>query len=102
MTGILQFVELSGTLVFAISGGLAAAEKKLDVFGFVVLALATGIGGGTVRNIFLDVYPLVWVAEPIYLLICALAGIATFQREFGLDQSGGALGLQHRPAQYHR
>ncbi len=52
MTGILQFVELSGPLIFAIRGGLAAAEKKLDVFGFVVLALATGVGGGTVRNIF--------------------------------------------------
>ncbi len=101
MTGILQFVELFGTLVFAISGGLAAAEKKLDVFGFVVLAVATGIGGGTVRNIFLDVYPLVWAAEPIYLLICALAGIATFQRVFGLDQSGGALGFQPGASEYH-
>ncbi|WP_313373677.1 trimeric intracellular cation channel family protein [Chishuiella sp.] len=61
----IQYVfELFGTVVFAISGALAADErKKHDWFGIAVYAFITAVGGGTLRDIFLNSYPLVWIND---------------------------------------
>jgi uncharacterized membrane protein YeiH len=44
---LIAFFDFAGTFVFAISGAIAAMEKKLDVFGTFVIALVTAVGGGT-------------------------------------------------------
>ena len=47
MNGVIQLVDMMAVGVFAISGALAAAERKLDVLGFILFGTITGIGGGT-------------------------------------------------------
>lgn len=78
MTPLIYSLDLAGTFVFALSGGLAAARIRFDPFGFVVVALVTGLGGGTLRNLLLDLHPVTWVADPYYLLVCLAAAAFTF------------------------
>ncbi|GAB3227292.1 trimeric intracellular cation channel family protein [Algoriphagus aestuariicola] len=66
--------ELIGTFVFAISGALAIREKEHDLFGAGFTGFITAIGGGTLRDILLDSYPLVWIGD-IYFLYAILSGI---------------------------
>ncbi len=66
--------ELIGTFVFAISGALAIREKEHDLFGAGFTGFITAIGGGTLRDILLDSYPLVWIGD-IYFLYAILLGI---------------------------
>jgi len=73
----LLVVDLVAVAVFAISGALVAARKEMDPVGFIFLGTATGIGGGTFRDLVLGV-PLLWVQQPIYLWVCIIASLATF------------------------
>jgi len=68
--GILEFI---GTLAFAISGVRLAAAKEFDWFGAFVVGLVTAIGGGTMRDLLLDVTPF-WMLNPIYIL-CSFVGL---------------------------
>jgi len=69
----LHVVELVGVAVFAISGALMAAEKRLDPFGFVVLGAVTAIGGGTLRDLVIGVRPVFWVEQPDFLVVSVAA-----------------------------
>lgn len=66
--------ELIGTFVFAISGALAIREKEHDLFGAGFTGFITAIGGGTLRDILLDSFPLVWI-ENVQILYAVFAGI---------------------------
>lgn len=58
----------------AMTAALAAGRRKMDWFGVCLLACVTALGGGTIRDIFLDHYPLYWVENPyILLLVCGAA-----------------------------
>ena len=61
--------------VFAATGALAAARKDHDVVTFAFFAAATGVGGGTVRDLLLDV-PVFWILQPVFLLIPVAVGAA--------------------------
>ena len=52
---------------------LAVSRRGLDLFGVLVVATLTAIGGGTLRDLLLDRHPIFWIADPIYLLVIALA-----------------------------
>lgn len=67
-------LELTGTFVFAISGALAIREKEHDLFGAGFTGFITAIGGGTLRDILLNSYPLVWIGN-VQVLYAILAGI---------------------------
>ncbi|MBN3521284.1 trimeric intracellular cation channel family protein [Algoriphagus lutimaris] len=67
-------LELVGTFVFAISGALAVREREHDLFGAGFTGFITAIGGGTLRDILLDSYPLVWIAD-VKVLYAVFAGI---------------------------
>jgi len=73
MPTFIEILEFSGTVVFAISGIRLAAAKEFDWFGAVVVGFVTAIGGGTVRDLLLDVTPF-WMLNPIYL-ICSVIGL---------------------------
>ncbi|MFK8269283.1 trimeric intracellular cation channel family protein [Capnocytophaga cynodegmi] len=60
-------VDLAGVFVFAISGALAAREKKLDLFGVFIIAFVTGLGGGTLRDVMMGRTPVFWMQAPIYV-----------------------------------
>lgn len=69
--------DYAGVAVFAATGALAASRKQLDFIGFLFLAGVTGIGGGTVRDVVLDV-PVFWIANPAYLLVCAAVAVLVY------------------------
>ncbi|NNU80893.1 trimeric intracellular cation channel family protein [Halovulum dunhuangense] len=67
--GVVEFFDYAGVALFAATGALAASRKQLDIIGFIFLAAVTGMGGGTVRDLVLDV-PVFWVDRPVYVLVC--------------------------------
>lgn len=71
------YLDYAGVAVFAATGALAASRKQLDIIGFLFLASVTGIGGGTLRDIILDV-PVFWTVNDAYVLVCAAAAIFIF------------------------
>ncbi|MDW7771296.1 MAG: trimeric intracellular cation channel family protein [Desulfobulbaceae bacterium] len=75
---ILYTLDLFGVAVFAVSGALAAARKRMDVFGMVVLGLVTALGGGTLRDTLLDSGPVFWINDPVYLLVAIVFSLLTF------------------------
>lgn len=77
-TSIVEFLDFFGIAVFAISGALTAGHKKFDIFGVMVVALITCLGGGTLRDLILDAHPVVWIENTNYLLTGLLAAFATF------------------------
>lgn len=68
----LFIIELIGTFAFAVSGIRVAANKRVDLFGAYVVGLVTAIGGGTVRDLMLDVTPF-WMLTPVYLVITGIS-----------------------------
>jgi uncharacterized membrane protein YeiH len=73
---LVHFFDVLAAVVFAVSGALVASRKGLDVMGFMWLAVITGVGGGTVRDLILDV-PVFWVQNPVYISACLLTAVAT-------------------------
>jgi uncharacterized membrane protein YeiH len=71
-------LDTMAVAVFAVSGALVASRKEMDIFGFVMLGTVTGIGGGSMRDIFLGRLPVFWVETPGYVLICVAAACTTF------------------------
>jgi uncharacterized membrane protein YeiH len=71
-------LDLLGTFVFALTGALVAVRKRLDLFGTLVLATATGLGGGLLRDVLIDDVPPPGLTDWRYLLVAAVAGLATF------------------------
>lgn len=63
------YIDLLGTLVFAISGALAASDKNMykDIFGVTFTGFVTAVGGGTLRDMILGVRP-TWVVDGNYLI----------------------------------
>ena len=51
---MIYMLDLFGTAVFAVSGALAAGRKRMDIFGLIVLGCVTALGGGTLRDVMLD------------------------------------------------
>lgn len=75
---ILVVFDLLGIFVFSISGALIAVRKDLDVFGVLVLAGTTGLGGGFLRDVLIDATPPAALADWRYLLVPVAAGLITF------------------------
>lgn len=72
------FLDLLGTLVFAITGGLKAVRHELDILGVLVLATATGTGGGIFRDLLLGNNPPNTFRDENYLLVCIAGGLLAF------------------------
>ncbi|KQT89655.1 hypothetical protein ASG49_15500 [Marmoricola sp. Leaf446] len=75
---MLLVLDLGGIFVFAISGALVAVRRRLDVFGVLVLAGTTGLGGGFLRDVLIDATPPAALSDWRYLLVPVLAGLLTF------------------------
>ena len=71
-------LDFLGTAVFAVTGALVTSRKQMDVIGFMLLAVVTGVGGGSVRDTMLGSLPVFWVEEPLYLGVCIVVAIGVF------------------------
>jgi len=60
-------IDILGTIAFAISGVLVAMEKKLDLFGVLIIAFVTAVGGGTLRDMLIGNTPVLWMRESVYI-----------------------------------
>ncbi len=57
MTTFFEVTEFVGIIAFAISGAMISIQRKMDVFGVILLSMVTALGGGAMRDIFLGVFP---------------------------------------------
>ena len=63
-----QTIDILGTIAFAISGVLVAMEKRLDLFGVLIIAFVTAIGGGTLRDLLIGNTPVGWMHDLTYVV----------------------------------
>lgn len=74
---LIHYLDILGTVVFAITGLLAARRKRLDLFGAIVIAMVTAIGGGTLRDLIIDV-PVFWTQNDFYIYLVVITAIVFF------------------------
>lgn len=75
---VFMALDYAGVAVFAATGALAAAKIRGDIITFAFFAAVTGVGGGTLRDVLLDV-PVFWVRSPGYVAVClAMAVLVWF------------------------
>ena len=75
---ILTICVLIGTVPAAISGAMLGIQKEMDIFGVSILGLATGVGGGAIRDIVLGITPPAMFVDPIYALTAIGTSMLTF------------------------
>lgn len=78
MTILLLALDLAGTFVFALSGGLAGVTHRLDLFGVLVLSFAAGNAGGITRDVLIGAAPPDAIRDWRYLGVSLLAGMLAF------------------------
>ena len=71
-------LDLSGTFVFALSGGVAGVKHRLDVFGVLVVSFAAASAGGIARDVMIGATPVVALSDWRYVAVSLLAGLLTF------------------------
>jgi uncharacterized membrane protein YeiH len=81
-----HFLDLGGTFVFAISGAVAGVNRRLDIFGIVVLSFVAGNFGGISRDLLIGAVPPIALTDGRYLLVSVLAGLITFFLYAGVDR----------------
>ncbi|ACJ28080.1 Conserved hypothetical protein [Shewanella piezotolerans WP3] len=74
---VISALWLIGILAEAMTGALAAGKKQMDLFGVVIIGCVTAIGGGTLRDMLLGNYPIIWIENAHYLLAIAAASLLT-------------------------
>lgn len=74
---LLNYLDWAGVAVFALSGALVAAAKKLTLVTFLFFAVVTGVGGGTVRDLLIGA-PVFWIHQNVTLIICVAAGLTVW------------------------
>lgn len=75
---LIYVLDILGTFAFAISGALVASDKKFDLFGVIIIAFVTAVGGGMLRDVLMNAHPINWIGDLYYLLTIVIAVIATF------------------------
>ena len=75
---MLLILDLFGTLAFAISGAFRAVRYEMDILGVIALSIATGIGGGLVRDLLLGQTPPLALVNESYIIICTLGALLVF------------------------
>jgi uncharacterized membrane protein YeiH len=69
-------IDILGTIAFAISGVLVAMNKKMDLFGILIIGFVTAVGGGTLRDILIGQTPVSWMQDITYTYV--ILGSAIF------------------------
>ncbi len=77
--------DLAGTASFAVSGALFAINKKMDGFGIFVIAFVTAVGGGTLRDVLIDTYPITWMSDLnyVYTIFVAVVLAIVLRKKIG-------------------
>lgn len=73
---LIDIVEILGTIAFAFSGAYSAMQKRLDVFGVLIITFITAIGGGTIRDLLIGSLPVAWILD-LQIIITILSTYIT-------------------------
>ncbi|HYE53363.1 MAG TPA: trimeric intracellular cation channel family protein [Chitinophagaceae bacterium] len=63
---LFRLIDILGILAFSIAGAFAAMQKRLDIFGILIIAFITAMGGGTLRDLLIGDLPVSWLRSPVY------------------------------------
>jgi len=75
---LLSALDFLSVFIFGLSGALAASRAQLDLVGFLFIASLTAVGGGTLRDVFLNRDLIFWIANPWYIATACAAAIIVF------------------------
>jgi len=75
---LIYLLDIIGTFAFAISGALVASKKEFDLFGVLIIAFATAVGGGMMRDVLINAHPINWIGDLNYIWTIISAVIFTF------------------------
>lgn len=64
---IIYALDIAGTFAFALSGALVAKKEDFDVFGVVIIAFVTAVGGGMIRDVLINAHPINWIGDLNYI-----------------------------------
>jgi len=76
-SNFLNVIDILGTFAFAVSGVFSAMEKKLDLFGILIISFVTAIGGGTIRDVLVGNLPVNWLQNDVTILVIFTSALAT-------------------------
>ena len=75
---VIFILEMVGTVAFAISGVMVAKDRKMDIFGAIVLGCATAVGGGMIRDLILGEIPPAMFTKPVYVTVAFITCVVDF------------------------
>ncbi|MCH2488752.1 MAG: trimeric intracellular cation channel family protein [Flavobacteriales bacterium] len=77
-------IDILGTIAFAVSGALTAMKKRMDMFGILIIAFVTAVGGGTLRDVLID-FPITWMRNLTYVYVIVIAAVLAiiFRKKLG-------------------
>jgi uncharacterized membrane protein YeiH len=75
---LIYVLDIIGTFAFAISGALVASKKEFDLFGVIIIAFATAVGGGMMRDVLINAHPINWIGDLNYIWTILAAVVFTF------------------------
>ena len=78
MPNLIYFLDLLGTVAFAVSGAIAATKKNTDIYGIIILGCITAVGGGTLRDLLIGRIPPFIFVDYNYLMLSLFASISVF------------------------
>ena len=107
INGIFSFCEAVGTAAFAVSGAMVAVDRETDIFGVLLMAVFTALGGGTLRDVLIGYFPPRMFTNFHYVLLACLCALVVFviarvykeryvAREKMIEQSSGISGNKSR------
>lgn len=74
----IYYIDILGTFAFAISGALVASKKNFDLFGVIIIAFVTAVGGGMLRDLLINAHPVNWIEDLNYVWTILIAVLCTF------------------------
>ena len=75
---IVYAIDILGTFAFAISGALVAKNQDFDVFGVIIIAFVTAVGGGMIRDVLINAHPINWIGDLNYIWTILTAVVITY------------------------
>ncbi len=67
MESVVNLIDILGTIAFAISGVITATKKRMDLFGILIIATVTSVGGGTLRDLLIGKSPVSWLLNTTFV-----------------------------------
>ena len=90
---IVFILEILGTVAFAVSGAIVGIQKKMDMFGVVILGLTTAVGGGVMRDLMLNITPPAAFQRPVFSVVAIAVSLLIFMRSV-------RIALEHKSRAY--